>query len=159
MAIKKVFQEIVSLLEANPESRVKELLDQVKELASAKSAGGGAATTFHKDEAGNVVAIRCYYHNLWMHPQLGDFGKKAGSASGYNSMCKDGQSKWTKQQNAMKKAKDALLAQVANGEFQGDVAAEIARIEQAAKAVLPREDGYGFATVEECLADNAAKGL
>ena len=66
MAIKKVFVEIVSLLEANPESRVKELLDQVKELASAKSAGGGAATTFHKDENGNVVAIRCYYHNLWM---------------------------------------------------------------------------------------------
>lgn len=159
MAIKKVFQEIVSLLEANPESRVRELLPQVLELASAKSAGGGSATTFHRDEAGNVVAIRCYYHNLWMHPQLGDFGKKAGSASGYNSMCKDGQSKWTKQQSAAKKAKDALLAQVADGSFTGNVQEEISRIEAEAKAVIPREDGYGFATMEECLADNASKGL
>lgn len=159
MAIKKVFQDIVSLLEANPESRVRELLPQVQELASAKSAGGGSATTFHRDEAGNVVAIRCYYHNLWMHPQLGDFGKKAGSASGYNSMCKDGQSKWTKQQSAAKKAKDALLAQVADGSFTGNVQEEISHIEAEAKAVIPREDGYGFATMEECLADNASKGL
>ena len=159
MAIKKVFQDIVSLLEANPESRVRELLPQVQELASAKSAGGGSATTFQRDEAGNVVAIRCYYHNLWMHPQLGDFGKKAGSASGYNSMCKDGQSKWTKQQSAAKKAKDALLAQVADGSFTGNVQEEISRIEAEAKAVIPREDGYGFATMEECLADNASKGL
>lgn len=159
MAIKKVFQDIVSLLEANPESRVRELLPQVQELASAKSAGGGSATTFHRDEAGNVVAIRCYYHNLWMHPQLGDFGKKAGSASGYNSMCKDGQSKWTKQQSAAKKAKDALLAQVADGSFAGNIQEEISRIEAEAKAIQPREDGYGFATMEECLADNASKGL
>lgn len=159
MAIKKVFQDIVSLLEANPESRVRELLPQVQELASAKSAGGGSATTFHRDEAGNVDAIRCYYHNLWMHPQLGDFGKKAGSASGYNSMCKDGQSKWTKQQSVAKKAKDTLLAQVADGSFTGNIQEEISRIEAEAKAIITREDGYGFATMEECLADNASKGL
>lgn len=158
-SIKKVFQPIVSLLEANPDSRVSKLLDQVRELASAKSAGGGAASTFHKDEAGNVVAIRCYYHGLWMHPTLGDFGKKTGSASGYNSMCKDGLSKWTAQQRAMKKAKDQLLADVASQTFQGDVQAELANIEAASKVIVPREDGYGFATLENCLADNTSRGI
>ena len=159
MSIKKVFQPIVSFLEANPAAKVRDVLDQIIELASAKSAGGGAASTFHRDEHGNVVAIRCYYHNLWMHPELGDFGKKTGSASGYNSMCKDGLSKWTKQQAQMKKAKEQLLTDVANGSFTGDIQAELQNIEQAAKIIAPREDGYGFATLEECLADNASKGL
>lgn len=159
-AIKKVFQPILSLLEANPTARIKDILGQVKELASAKSAGGGSPTSFHKDEAGNVVGIRCYYHQKWMHPVVGDFGKKAGTASGFNSMCKDGLSKWTKQQKEFKNAQQALLAQVASGEVAAsDINAKMAKFEAAKTAIVPREDGYGFDTIEELLADNAAKGV
>lgn len=159
--IKKAYQQIVNLLEANPDVKVKTLLDQVRELASAKSAGGGASTTFHVDEAtSQVTAIRCYYHGLWMNPQIAEFGKKAGSASGFNPMSKDGLSKWNKQQSTYKKAKEQLLAQVATGEVQAaDIEAHLAAFEQAREQVIPREDGYGFATLEECLADNAARGL
>lgn len=158
--IKKAYQPIVSLLEANPDVKVKTLLDQVRELASAKSAGGGAATTFHKDEAGNVVAIKCYYHQKWMNPQLAEFGKKTGSASGYNTMCKDGLSKWNKQQSAFKRAKEELLSALAAKEITpDDIAAKLAEFEQARDQVIPREDSYGFDTLEECLADNAARGL
>ena len=158
--IKKVFQPIITLLEANPYTRVKDLLEQVKELASAKSAGGGSPTSFHKDEAGNVVAIKCYYHEKWMHPTLGDFGKKAGTASGFNSMCKDGLSKWTKQQKEFKNAQQQLLSQIASGEVPHDqINTKLAEFEAAKKAIVPREDGYGFDTLEECLADNAARGV
>ena len=159
-AIKKAFQPIVSLLQANPDVKVKTLMDQVLELATAKSAGGGDASTFHKDANGNVVAIRCYYHQLWMNPAVAEFGKKTGSASGYNTMCKDGLSKWNKQQTQYKNGKDALLDQVAKGEVQvADIAARTEELEAARKAIIPREDGYGFATLEECLADNAQRGL
>lgn len=158
--IKKAYQPILNLLEANPDAKVKTLLDQVRELASAKSAGGGAATTFHKDEAGNVVAIKCYYHQRWMNPTLAEFGKKANSASGYNPMSKDGLSKWTKQQSIFKKTKEQLLDDVANGTLQpADIAARLQEAEAARDAIVPREDGYGFETLEECLQDNAARGL
>lgn len=157
--IKKAYQAIVSLLEANPDAKVNTLLDQVRELASAKSSGGGAASTFHKD-GDNVTAIRCYYHGLWMNPEIAEFGKKTGSASGYNPMCKDGLSKWNRQQSQFKKAKEQLLARVAAGEVQAaDIANELALFEQARDQVIPREDSYGFATLEECLADNAARGI
>ena len=158
--IKKAYQPILNLLEANPDAKVKTLLDQVRELASAKSAGGGAATTFHKDEAGNVVAIKCYYHQRWMNPTLAEFGKKANSASGYNPMSKDGLSKWTKQQSQFKKTKEQLLDDVANGTLQpADIAARLQEAEVARDAIVPREDSYGFETLEECLQDNAARGL
>lgn len=157
--IKKAFQPILNLLEANPAAKVRDILEQVKELAAAKSAGGGAATTFHKNEAGEVVAVKCYYHGLWMHPALGGFGVKASSASGFNSMCKDGLSKWTKQQRDAKNAKEQLLGRAAKGEEGLDLQAELAAIEAAKDQVIAREDGYGFATLEECLADNASKGI
>lgn len=157
--IKKAYQSIVSLLEANPDAKVKTLLDQVRELASAKSSGGGSASTFHKD-GDNVTAIRCYYHGLWMNPEIAEFGKKTGSASGFNPMCKDGLSKWNRQQSQFKKAKEQLLARVAAGEVQAaDIAAHLQEAEAARDQVIPREDSYGFATLEECLADNAARGL
>ena len=157
--IKKAYQSIVSLLEANPDAKVKTLLDQVRDLASAKSSGGGSASTFHKD-GDNVTAIRCYYHGLWMNPEIAEFGKKTGSASGFNPMCKDGLSKWNRQQSQFKKAKEQLLARVAAGEVQAaDIANELAMFEQARDQIIPREDSYGFATLEECLADNAARGI
>ena len=159
--IKKAFQPIISLLEENTDSIAPELLAKVKDLASAKvGGGGGKATTFHRDEEGNVVAIKCYYHGLWMHPEIGDFGAKKGSASGFNAMCKDGLSKWTKQKKAADTANAALLGEVVEGTLAAaDIPARQAEIAEEAKVIVPREDGYGFATLEECLADNASRGL
>lgn len=157
--IKKAFQPILSLLEANPSAKVRDLLEQVKELASAKTgASGSNPTTFHKTEDGIVVGIKCYYHGKWMHPEIGTFGKKANSASGFNTMCKDGLSKWTKQQRDYKQGKDAVLSRLQAGE-QLDLTAELAALEAAKTAIVPREDSYGFDTLEELLADNAARGL
>lgn len=160
--IKKAFTGIVELLEANTDALVSDVLDQVRELAAAKTgAGGGKASTFHRDEnTGEVVAIKCYYHGLWMDPRVAEFGAKKTSASGFNSMCKDGQSKWSKQQAQLKKADQEILQAVASGEMDpANIADAQAEAKEAAKAVIPREDGYGFATLEECLADSAERGL
>lgn len=158
--IKKAYGAIVALLEANLALTVEQILPEVIALASAKSAGGGGGkgSTFHRDEDGVVVAIFCYYHKAWMDPRVVEFGAKATSATGLNNMCKEGVSKWTKQNSAAKKAESELLGKVQTGEIAvTDIAAEQAKIAEAAGTVTPREDGYGFETLEECLADSAAR--
>lgn len=151
--IKKAHIEIVELLQANTDALVGDILPEVIALASAKTGGGGGrATTFHKDDNGEVVAIKCYYHGLWMSPADVEFGKKASSATGYNSMCKDGVSKWTKQERVAKAAKAQLLLDVADGTVDAaDLPSIMAEIEEARQVVTPREDGYGYETLEELL--------
>ena len=161
MTIKKAYQEIVAVLQANEDAVVSDVLPSIIELASAKTgSGGGKASTFHKDEEGNVVAIFCYYHKLWMDPRVEEFGTKTSSPTGLNNMCKDGVSKWTKQQREAKNAEANLLNQVASGELAvEDIAAAQEEIADAAKAIVPLESGYGFETLEEVLADSANRGL
>lgn len=156
--IKKAYKEIVALLEDNQESLVSEVLPQIITLAQSKtSGGGGKATVFHRDdETGEVVAVKCYYHKLWMDPRIAEFGKKATSPTGLNNMCKEGVSKWTKQQREVKAAEAGLLAQLSEGtllpediaQAQEDIVSNAARIE-------PREDDYGFETLDECIANSA----
>lgn len=160
--IKKAYQPIMTILAANiGETLTQELYDEVEALTAAKQGGGGgAATTFHRNDAGDVVAVRCFYHGLWMSPQVEEFGKKASSASGLNSMCKAGVSKWTKQQSQFKKAKEELLEQVAAGEVApAEINDRLAELDEARQAVEPLESGYGFDSLEDCLADNEARGL
>ena len=161
--IKKAYQAIIDVLEAAAEQdqAVSEVLPQVIELAAAKTgSGGGKATAFQRNEDGEVVAIRCYYHKLWMDPRVVEFGKKATSPTGLNNMCKDGVSKWTKQQREAKQAEASLLSEVAAGTLAvEDIAAAQVEIADNAARVEPREDGYGFETVEELLEDSAARGL
>lgn len=157
--IKKAFQPIMTLLATAVEAGTvaQEVYDEALGLTVAKvGAGGGKATTFHKNEAGEVDAVLCYYHKLWMNPQHVEFGAKASSATGLNSMCKDGVSKWTKAKNAAKTAEAALLGRVTSGELAAeDIPAEQASIAEEAAVIIPREDGYGFATLEECLEAHA----
>ena len=160
-SIKKAFVEIVEVLQANANELVGDILPQIVALASAKTGGGGGkATTFHKNEDGVIVAIRCYYHGLWMSPEVVDFGKKASSATGLNSMCKDGVSKWTKQERTAKAASSQLLTDVANGDVEAtDLTAVMADIEAERELRVAREDAYGFDTLEACLEDNVARGI
>lgn len=164
MAIKKAYQEIISTLEANRDSTVEEILPTIIELASAKTGGGGGkATAHHKGEDGTVLAVRCFYHKKWISPLVVEFGEKKSSSTGLNSMCKDGVSKWTKQQRDYKKGKDALLDQLVAGEIdQVDVQEQMNTLEEARNTVQPmdREDGYtGFDSLEDCLADLEERGL
>lgn len=152
--IKKAYTEIVTLLQNNEDAFVRDILPQVVELASAKSGGGGGkASTFHRNEEGEVVGIKCYYFGLWMDPREVEFGKKTSSATGFNSMCKEGSSLWTKQQRAAKKAKEQLLTDLANGDIeQADLPNLMAEIEEARDAVAEPSDAVvGYDSLEELL--------
>lgn len=154
--IKKAFQPIISLLEANRDETVDDIIEQVIALTTAKQGGGGGkASTFHKNADGIVTAVKCFYHGLWFDPSIVEFGVKASSASGLNSMSKDGSSKWTKQNREFKKGQEALLAQVVAGEVsQEEVGELMADLQEAKDATIQMEGDYtGFETLDECLAD------
>ncbi len=149
MTVKKAYAEIVNLLEANRDVKVSKIIDQIIELASAKT-GRAEGSTFVKDAAGQTVAILDYYFKRWM-PLVGDkaveFGAKQKTSTGFNTMCKEGVSAWTKQQREAKNASAELLKKVAAGEIApSDIASHQAAIEEARKAIVPTE--LGFDSVE-----------
>lgn len=162
--VKKAFQPIVDLLEnavaENPKVTVRSLMKQVIDLTKA-TVTRGVGSSFIKDAAGNTVAIHDYYFKRWM-PLVGDkaveFGAKQKTATGFNTMCKEGVSHWTKQQREAKNAETALLTKVASGEIApSDIAAHQIEIETARKAIVPTE--LGFATTEELMAYLADNGV
>lgn len=151
MSIKKAYVELVEFLNANSDKKVKSILPEIQEMCSAKGAGG-SATTFHKDENGNVTHIRCGYYGQWMPLSHVKFGAKAGSASGYNSMCQEGTNNYSKQNREFKAAKEELLQKVADGEVTPEqIGAELKKLEEARTAVIPRRDGIGFDSLEDAL--------
>lgn len=161
--IKKAFEPIVTLLEANPGAKVKDILDQVREMASAKAgAGGGKASTFHKVN-GTVIGIFDYYHKKWFDPRVVEFGTKSNSPTGLNTMCKDGANKWSKQQRELKALDETLLQEVIAGELKpGNVEAERAKRAEQITAIKPLDgefEGYGFDNLEDLLTDSKKRGL
>ena len=153
MAIKKAFQPIIAFLEENKNSKVSTILDGAIELASAKVGGGRSSENVLRDDEGNVVAVFCYYHKRYEPVADVEFGKKATSSTGLNSMCKEGTSQWTKQQRVAKKAGEQLLDDVMSGELAAsDLEAARAEIDKAKAVITPREDGIGFETLDEAKA-------
>ena len=153
-AIKKMFQPIITILVANSDKRVRDVLDEIKAACEAKQGGGGTSkVSFVKDEAGAVVAAHCGYFGKWFKPGEQEFGTKINTASGLNSMCKEGVSNWTAQNTAYKKGKDALLAKMADpaaGMTTEMMKAELDALELAKQAVLaPSVPGYD--TAEEAI--------
>ena len=113
MTIKKAYAQIAELLEANQNRKVSSIMPELIELMSAKV----NQCNYRKDADGNVTHVFCYYHKKWEDVTEVEYGKKASNkTTGLNTMCKEGVSKWTKQQRDAKKAKDTLLEGVANGE-------------------------------------------
>ena len=158
--IKKAFEPIITFLRANKDATVSDILASAESLAAAKTGGKGGATTFLKDVTGETVAILDYYFKRWM-PLVGDdaveFGKKAGSASGYSTMSKAGTSFWTKQQREAKTAGQQILADLEAGDLTVEgIADRKAEIEEARSSIQPTD--MGFETQEEVVAYLADSG-
>lgn len=149
--VKKAFIAIHEFLEANMGKRVKDVMPQLIELMSAKGPGvGRAASTVRMNEKGEVTHIFCYYHKRWEDVNIAIYGKKASSSTGLSNMCKEGTSAWTKQQATAKKAREELLTAVGEGTVKPtDIGAQMADIEAARVAIIPREDGHGEAEVAD----------
>lgn len=157
MQIKKVFSEVNALLEANKDQLVSSLMPQLLALMSAKVGGSEVGSTHLKDDQGNVIAIYCYYHKCWELLADHTYGLKAGTTTGYNSMCKLGVNQWTTQQRLAKKAKEALLTKLQNGELAiEDLAHEQELIErQRTNIVMAENYPRSFGSLEELKASLA----
>ena len=146
MTIKKQFVEIVTFLETNKNKKVGTILEQVLSMVESKKRDN----TVLKDENGNVIAIFCYYHKQWELIKDVPYGKKASSASGYNTMCKVGVSKWTKAQSIAFKAKDAVLLGVQNGEIDPkDIKVKLDEVEEARLTIDVADMPKGWTTDED----------
>ena len=142
---KKVFVELVELLEANANKKISTIMPQVMELVSSKV----MAKTFVLDKDGEVFAIFCYYHKQWELVASTPYGKKASTATGLNSMCKAGTSSWTRQQRQAKMAKATLLDLVATGKVEPSTLPDkLALIEEARKEVV-EDEVLGFPSIDD----------
>ena len=138
MQIKKPFQAIVDLLQANPNAKVQDILQEVIDLSASKQ----ATKTVRRDAEGNITHIFCWYHKMWEPLEL--FGAKSSHYTGYNPMCKVGVNQWTKQQRLAKAESAEILTKVATGIIAPeDIQAEQAKIEARRNEIHPRPDGIG----------------
>jgi hypothetical protein len=150
--IKKQFKEVYEFLMKNQEKKVGDILPMLTQLMSSKN----QERSYLADEDGNIIAIHCYYHKKWELVDYVEYGKKASTATGLNTMCKEGVRMWTKQQNEAKKAREILLAKVAAGTLNTEqLAEELRKIETERHRIEPLPssfDRYSYETKEEALA-------
>lgn len=146
MNTKKVYVELVDLLEANKDKKISTILEQIYELTTSKQ----VSSTFLKDKSGKVTHIYCYYHKKFEPLSEVEYGAKKHSTTGFNSMCKEGVNQWTKQQRVAKQKEAELLDKVISKEISPDgIQEEKIKIEQERKSIIPREDGIGFDSLED----------
>ena len=139
MNIKKQYEELYAILEANQNKKVSTILPQLIEIMTAKQ----AQRNFITDEDGNVTHVFCYYHKKWEDISQAPYGSKANSASGLASMCKEGVSQWNKQQKAIKNLKAEVLELVTSGELEAsEINKWLETRETELRAIVDRADGH-----------------
>jgi len=147
---KKAYVELVEFLEANKNKKVSTILDDIKAMTAQKA----SQKTFLTNDKGEVVAIYCYYHKQWELLSDVEYGKKASSSTGFNTMCKIGVSNWTKQNNAVKRVGETVLSMLESGEIGADEIAETKeRLIADAKAINTDNMPQGFESVDDALAN------
>lgn len=133
--IKVSYKELVEFLEANKNKKVSTLMPSILEMVTSKT----IAKTFKTNDEGEVTRIFCYYHKEWEDITLVPYGNKKSSSTGYNTMCKEGVSNWSKQQRIAKQATSELLTSLANGDIAiEDLNTHKDAIEQARTTITPR---------------------
>ena len=148
--VKKAYVELARILNENANKKVSTILPELMEIMTSKGSGGSdIGKTFLKDEDGNVFAVYCYYHKKWELISECEYGSKKGTATGLNTMCKEGVSNWSKQQRLYKKAKDELLEQVADQKISADeLPALLNELEEQRKLIVPHSTGEEFSSGE-----------
>ena len=135
--------KITELLEQSSNKKVSTITDELMALVSGLKRGVSA--TVVRDSEGAIFAVYCYYHKKWELMASCEYGAKKSTASGLNSMCKEGVSNWTRQQRLAKKAKESLIDQLIAEEIQQSELVDLqAKIEADRAVIVPREDGHGM---------------
>lgn len=138
-SIKKAYIDLYEILEANKNKKVSTLLPQLIEIMTAKQ----SQKNFLQDEEGNVTHVFCYYHKQWEDIAVAEYGTKKSSASGLNSMCKEGVSAWTKQQKLIKALDQQALELIMSGDLEPAEAKEWKATQEAElKSIVARLDSH-----------------
>ena len=139
MTIKKVYEPLVALLKENEGKKVSTLMPQILAIVQSKQ----QSTTYRKDDNGVITHVFCYYHKKWEDVQVAEYSAKK-TASGLNTMCKEGTNQWSKQQRDFKKGKEDILTCVINETLaSSEIEVEMLRLENERHAIIDRKDGHG----------------
>jgi hypothetical protein len=150
-AVMSLFAQAITTLEENKVK--KSVLESVRSLyndavdltANKNSNGSGSKTTAYYRE-GKLVAVFCYYHKHWELVDHIEYGNKAGTKTGLNTMCKEGVSAWTKANRAYNKLKDDLLQKLFKKEITNEELQDALSVEST---IEPHSDeDHSFATIE-----------
>jgi len=132
--IKKGYTELHAILSANQDMTVKKLMAQLLPIMQQEV----------RDEAHRYVdgrlEIFCYYHKQWEFADQVEYGKKANTKTGLNTMCKVGTNNWTTQYRIYKDSSSKILAKVSAGELSyEDIPAEQAKYAEERNKIVPLE--------------------
>ncbi len=111
---KKVFKDLVSFLEVNKDKMIKNILPEIYNLTHSKICRV-EGDSFIKDKSGKLVAAMCFYYRQWMivtGENAVEFGLKAKTKTGFNTMCKAGLELWLKQQKTAKQATKQIVVDI-----------------------------------------------
>jgi len=133
--IKKSFEEIYNLLVSNKDKKVSSIMNELLNLMETKQRDSN-----HRFVNGKLE-IFCYYHKEWELLEQVEYGSKANSTTGYNTMCKVGVNCWTKQQRDFKTNKSELLDLLANGKLEvNDLKAKLDLLELEKDKIVSLKD-------------------
>jgi hypothetical protein len=153
MTIKKDMQPLFDHLQSLSGKKLTDkLIQSIAEqyLATKNSNGSGSRTTAYYDDNRDLVAVFCYYHKKWELVSSIEYGKKAGTKTGLNTMCKEGVSAWTKANRSKVKAKYDLLAQYTAGSIDSEAFKTALQALDEPSIIEPHSDEeHSFATIEE----------
>ena len=151
MSTKKSYVELVTFLRANKDKKISEILSTDEFVSLIESKKVQEVTRYNDKDV--LTHIYCYYHKEWESITECEYGNKASTAWGLNTMCKIGVNQWTKQQSVAKDAKTGLLNEVAEGKLlPADIGARITEIDEAKDKIKSRAE-----SLKEIAAKEAAK--
>lgn len=153
MTIKKRMQPLHDFLSENLQSVVQDIMPQIEKLMSASTPRAADREQAYISVDGACVAIKCGYFQRWM-PLVGDakvdFAPKSNTAHSYSLLSRIGQTNYSKQLSAYKKAEAKLIDDLQAGKVAIDQIAEIREANRKAKEAV-EETTLGFGTREECV--------
>lgn len=153
MTIKKDLQPLFNHLQALEGKKLtSKLINEIATqfLATKNSNGSGSRTTAYFNDKRELVAVFCYYHKKWELVSAIEYGQKAGTKTGLNTMCKEGVSAWTKSNRSKVKAKDDLLAQYTAGTIDSDAfKAALQALDEPAVIEPHSDEEHSFDTIEQ----------
>lgn len=145
--IRKQFQKVYEVLSdpANAKKQTKTTLALLMPVLATQS------PSYLRSISGiTVTAVYCKYHKKWEPVSEVDYLPKKGTASGLCNTCKEGVSRYHKQNNEFNKRSLALPGLIkSKGVSIDDIEALLEEIDAIKSVVVPRTDGIGFDTLEE----------